>query len=172
MTVAGVDLPCIARCKRVLTFMKCAPVFFYLLLTCSVCWAHVQAPFYDHARGATAVYLAKVVGVEGHRITFSITQVLRGDQVSKLTLTTYEPNFTLNTEWLLAHGSDHGYGQDSLGWALKGDCAWVEAEVVHKNGEIYFVDWVLPSEGLTPDITFSDGNKGFTIGHLQTALQK
>jgi len=134
--------------------------------------AREQTPFYDHALNSECVYLTKVTAVDGSHVTFAITEVLRGNETETLTLRALDHTYSVNSEWLLAGTyAASAYGKDSLGWAMKNDCAWVQARVIRDNGVAYFPDWGFSSNGLMPNILFPGGSVGLRVEHLKALLQ-
>jgi hypothetical protein len=112
--------------------------------------AHPQSiPTLDYVAGSDAVYLVKVSSAQVHQdgahignITFSVTEVMRGQSRPSLTLTAYEDyDFKENTEWIIFHHP--GGFKDCVGWAMEGDCEWLPLRIT-RDGDKVTAQWVGP----------------------------
>ena len=76
------------------------------------------------------------------KITFSITEVLRGKPRYSLILTAYEDtDFKEKTEWILVHNAS-GF-KDCVGFAIAGDCEWLPIRVTG-YGDKATAQWIGP----------------------------
>jgi hypothetical protein len=100
----------------------------------------------DALASSDAVYLVKVRSESPAfdptmgKITFTITEVLRGANHSALKLSSYGgADFKPESEWVLYH---HPTGlKDSVGWLLKGDCEWLPIRVTRADGTMK-AEWI------------------------------
>jgi len=104
--------------------------------------AHAFAPpGVASVAASDAVYLVRVASVKDGKVTFSITEVLRGKPQDSLSLTPYTGGFEVNSEWILVHHV--GGFKDCVGWALKGDCEWLPVRIT-RDGDKATAQWLGP----------------------------
>jgi hypothetical protein len=149
--------------------MKRVLLFFCLLFSAtSAAQAHDQPPIEVYVQGSQTVCIAKATSIDKGVVTFSVEEIVKGKPPASLQLKTVGQAFPVGSEWLLAEGVDHGYGPNSVGWVLKGDCAWVDAPVQRISGKIHLVgDYGFVSQQLAADPT-----KGLDLDQLRALAQK
>jgi hypothetical protein len=105
------------------------------------------APTLETLAKSDSIYLVRVASItEGgqgrpqSKVTFSVTEVLKGDTRSLFVLIPYIPNkFKINSEWILFH---HPSGiKDCVGWAILGDCEWLPISA-NRDGDKVTAQWV------------------------------
>ena len=138
-----------------------------LLATASPAWAHEDIPITGYLGAAKNIYLAKVTSVQGANISFALNEVLRGRPAHSLSLVAVPgQSYTKESEWLLVSVGPSPYGNNSVGWVLKSDCAWVPSALIHSNGNVYIKTWTFPNSGIILD-KLPDGSEGLTLDHLK-----
>jgi hypothetical protein len=155
-------------------------LFCLLLVISPILRAHTSTPLISYLGSAETVCLVQVISIDGNKITFVVTQILKGKPGASLILLPYpgQQKYVPKSEWLLVSCS--AGDKRTVGWALDGDCGWIPGTVVRKDNEIYIQDWTLNIPGGPPPTftkgvpvdTASDGTKGFTLESIKTFLTK
>ena len=138
--------------------------------------AHPDVPLWVYFQHAEDIYLVKVSGTSRTNVTFVVTDVLRGKNVTKMDLLvgSWPQTYLLNSEWILASvpitqvGEGHG---DYVGREMEGDDGWVPGQIVRFNGKPFLKEIYWSSEGSDLDPA-PDGTKGLTLDHVKQLLQK
>ena len=139
--------------------------------------AHLPAPLTWYVNNTKTACLAKVTAVDGNKISFVVTEVLKGKIDHTLTLERYPDleKYSLGSEWLLTSCA-WGFGGGTVGWAMKVDCAWIPAGVNRIGSNVYVTDWTTnmpakPAETLASDlVVMPDGKRGYTLDHVKELL--
>jgi hypothetical protein len=132
--------------------------------------AHPPAALNAYFRFAHRIYLAKVSAISGAQITFTITNVLRGDPAAKLTLliSGFPTTYNENAEFLLVSCKGES---STVGWTSSGYNGWIPGDVVRLQGKIYVKD--SPFIAGDKDIKLEqlpDGSKGLSLDHIREFL--
>jgi hypothetical protein len=152
-------------------------IFCVLLISQLPASAHLPAPLTWYLENTKSACFATVTAINGNKISFVVTDILKGEIDHTLTLLRY-PDFekyTLGSEWLLTSCA-WGFGGGTVGWANKGDCGWIPAAVIRAGGNVYVTDWTtnIPAnaaETLASDlVVMPNGERGYNLDHVKTLL--
>jgi hypothetical protein len=133
--------------------------------------AHPATPWPDYLAGADKVCLARVTSVEGDKVTFEVTDVLRGKTGPVLVLTSVNIKFTPKSEWPLV-SCPTGF-KDSVGFVMAGDCSWIPAPIIRNGGNVFVVtSFSLGLSGEVNQDVLPDGTKGLTLDHVKQLLRQ
>jgi hypothetical protein len=89
-------------------------------------------PSLDGVAHSDTVYLVHVNSTNKDGVSFTITEVLKGQSRCPLILNPFGNNYPTNSEWILVHNSS-GF-KNCVGWALKGDCEWLPIRISTEGG--------------------------------------
>ena len=155
--------------KRLLSFG-----LFFLALS-PLARGAINGPITEYFPNADTVYLVRVTSTDNGKVTFSVTEALRGNPITVLILTSLSAfEFKPDSEWLLAsYGPERiGGRKDEVGWLLKGGLlGWLPARVVRVDNEIYVQTFDWESDHLVEDKA-ADGTTGLTLEHIKRLLQQ
>jgi len=159
------QLSSICRMKRFL-FSLCL-----LLAAILPIRAHPYVPPSAYLPSSDQIYLVRVSSAKADKITFSVTETLKGSPCASLTLIPVDGfYFHEGTEWILIHlGRDQW--KDHVGELLSGDCEWLPAAVSRKGDTAYIQTGAFPNSGMVLD-TLPDGTKGLTLDHIKQLLNE
>lgn len=154
MTEAGL---CCAAVLALMSFAHAAP----------------RGPLPGYLEWAANVCVAKVKSVDAVKVTFEVTEVLRGKPPAVLTLTP-APGFDFKpgTEWLLMSCDPGGAdGKDSVGWLMDGYCNWLPWQI-EREGVIAFVqDIKWGVAGSEQQDKGPEGTPGWTLEHVKKLVE-
>ena len=150
----------------------------FLLVQISLTRAELAMPLPNYFGSAETVCLAKVTAVEGYKITFTVTQTLRGkpDHVMQVTRAGGAESYVKNSEWLLVSCS---YSlENSVGWDEDRPASWIPGAVIRGSSHVYITDWTvrIPASAKQPfgiawDTT-PDGKRCLTLDHVERLLME
>jgi hypothetical protein len=116
--------------KHLLSFCLLFLIFTNLALASS------DAGIKNYLIRAKTVYLVRVTSLEDHKVTFSITETLRGEAQFALILTPESSfDFKINSEWILV-SMPSGGRKDSVGGVMFGWNDWYPGSVSNEGGKI------------------------------------
>ncbi len=98
--------------------------------------ASLMGPIQTYFFRAENVYLVKVTSFKDHKVTFSITEVLRGKTVSLTDLDAeLGYDFKVGSEWMLV---SIGYGgqKNRVGSRIEGYNDWLPAAITHADAKV------------------------------------
>jgi hypothetical protein len=140
--------------------------------------AEEAMPLPNYFESAETVCLAKVTAVDGRKITFTVTQTLRGQpkHVMQVNRAGGAENYAHNSEWLLVSCS---YGlENSVGWDEDRPASWIPGAVIRDGGHVYITDWTARLPGGTEQPfgiawdTTPDGKRCLTLDHVERLLME
>ena len=145
------------------------------LSLCDVSSAASPGPIYGDFVWSNTVYVARVIFSDKAKVTFSITETLRGKPGETLTLTpAWGFEAKANTEGLLVSCDKGWQDKNMVGWLMAGYCGWIPAPIIHDGKERYVqtMQWISGTGMEKPDKVFSDQESGYTIEHIKQLLEK
>jgi hypothetical protein len=138
--------------------------------------AEPALPLPKYLDAAENICIAKVTSVDGYKLTFTVTDVLRGkpDHIIHVTRAGGSENYVLSSEWLLLSCS---YGlENSVGWDEDRPAAWIPGAITHSGNQTYITDFTshIPSGnkdlfGISWDID-PNGRTCLTLDHVKSLL--
>jgi len=128
-------------------------------------YAHTQPRITQYVQFSENVCIAQVTAINDGVATFSVREIIKGKPPEILMLRFAPPDkvpwkIVLNSEWLLASTQAK---VDSVGWAIKGDCGWVNAPIQRVDGKIHLVG----NYGYVDPKLATDPSKGLTLEQLE-----
>jgi len=165
----------VGRVPRLIAMKRILSLCIALLALARIADAHAYSPWPYYLAGADQVCLAQVTSVKANKITFAVTEILRGKPAAGLVLVGYLGNdlkYTPKSEWLLV-SCPTGF-KGTVGYAIKGDCGWIPGSVIRSDGKAFVPCSfpILPFPDGTGLDTLPDGTKGLTLDHIKQLLQQ
>ena len=97
-----------------------------------------EGPLSSYLSHADSIYLVKVTSLQGNNATLSVTETLRGNHTSSLSLAV-DYALKKDTEWVILSCASWrvGFHKDFVGDFLDGNCGWIYAPILREGNTIY-----------------------------------